>query len=306
MDGQEEVNYLEQMISGQWKSGSAFAEDPFAEEKSPFVELTDDLLFHMVFTKNEKALKDLLSVLLGIPAAEIRTIEILNPMQYNDSIQTKPTILDLKVHLNQESFILVEMQVRNFKFWTNRTLIYACRQIDEQTKGKDAYESLQPVVQISIMKYPLFPERRKFYTEYRIQDDAGKVLTDKMRFYVLDLSSVDAANEAEREQGLVQWAQAFNAEDWNVFKDIDRNGIREAANTMAMIMSNPTERQLLWERKMAMMDYNTEIISARMTGLEEGREEGKIEIARNMKIRGMANDIIAQLTGLSEKEIAKL
>ena len=302
MDGQGEVNYLEKMISGRWTSGPTLAEDPFAGEESPYIELTNDLLFHMVFTKNDKALKDLLSVLLGIPAAGIRRIEILNPMQYNDSIQTKRTILDLKVHLNQDSFILVEVQVRDFRFWTNRTLIYACRQIDEQTKGKEAYEKLQPVIQISIMKHPLFPNRRKFYTEYRIQDDEGQVLTDKMRFYVLDLSAVESADEADREQGLVQWAQAFNAQDWNAFKEIDRNGIREAANTMAMIMMNPTERQLLWDRKLALMDYNTEMISARMTGMEEG----KINIARKMKSRGMSNDVIAQITELSEEEISKL
>ena len=123
-----------------------------------------------------------------------------------------------------------------------------------------------------------------------------------MRFYVLDLSAVDLADEVDREQGLVQWTQAFNAQDWNAFKEIDRSGIREAANTMAMIMMNPTERQLLWDRKLALMDYNTEMISARMTGMEEG----KINIARKMKSRGMSNDVIAQITELSEEEISKL
>jgi predicted transposase/invertase (TIGR01784 family) len=71
---------------------------------------------------------------------------------------------------------------------------------------------------------------------------------------------------------------------------------------MAMIMMNPTERQLLWDRKLALMDYNTEMISARMTGMEEG----KINIARKMKSRGMSNDVIAQITELSEEEISKL
>lgn len=90
---------------------------------------------------------------------------------------------------------------------------------------------------------------------------------------MLDLSAVESADEADREQGLVQWAQTFNARDWNAFKKIDRNGIKEAANTMAMIMMNPTERQLLWDRKLALMDYNTEMISARMTGMEEGMKK---------------------------------
>lgn len=73
-----------------------------------------------------EALKDLLSSLLAMDPDRIQRIEILNPMQYNDSYETKETILDLKIHLNNESFILVEIQVREFKYWTNRTLIYAC------------------------------------------------------------------------------------------------------------------------------------------------------------------------------------
>lgn len=123
---------------------------------------------------------------------------------------------------------------------------------------------------------------------------------------MLDLSAVDLADEVDREQGLVQWAQAFNAQDWNAFKEIDRNGIREAANTMAMIMMNPTERQLLWDRQLALMDYNTEMISARMTGIEKGMKKGRIEIARKMKTKGMSNDVITQITELSEKEITDL
>ena len=300
------------------------------ENNSSYIELTNDLLFHMVFTKNEKALRDLLSSLLGLAPDSITKIEILNPMQYNDSLETKLTILDLKIHLNSASFILVEMQVRNYKFWTNRAIIYACRQIDEQTKGKQAYTELQPVIQISIMKHALFPEHRRFYTEYKIQDDEHQLLTDKLRFYVLDLSAIDQANDDQREQGLVQWAEAFNARDWKTVKEIDRPGIQEAANTMEMILANPTQRQLLWERKLALMDYNTEIMDARNTGRMEGRAEGRLEghaegrlegraeghsegvqetnrrNAEGMKRIGVSPLDIAKITGLSVEEIEAL
>ena len=111
------------------------------ETKIPYEELdyeplTNDLLFHMVFTKNEQALRSLLSCLLDIPQTEMREIEILNPMQYTEAIDTKLTVLDLKLHLNNEKYILIEMQVRRFINWTNRTLAYASRQIAEPDKGK--------------------------------------------------------------------------------------------------------------------------------------------------------------------------
>ena len=133
-------------------------------QEPEYVALTNDLLFHMVFTMNERALKSLLSSHLSMPEEQIQKIEILNPMQYNESFDTKLTVLDLKLHLNDDRFILVEMQVRRFDSWTNRTLLYACRSIVEQSRGDGfRYDDLQSVIQIAIMDYTLFPENRKFF-----------------------------------------------------------------------------------------------------------------------------------------------
>ena len=41
-------------------------------------------------------------------------------------------------------------------------------------------------------------------------------------------------------------------------------------------------------------------------GLAKGRAEGRIETARNMKAKGLPVDLIAECSGLSPEEIAKL
>ena len=48
--------------------------------ETTYVSLSNDLLFQMVFTRNEEALKGLLSVLLNIPEERIERAEVLNPM----------------------------------------------------------------------------------------------------------------------------------------------------------------------------------------------------------------------------------
>ncbi len=247
-----------------------------------YIPLTNDLLFHMVFTKNQKALRSLLSSLLNMKEEEIIDIEILNPVQYTDAFDTKMTILDLKLHLNDLSYVLVEMQVRKFLSWTNRTLAYACRQITDQTKGNEfQYSGIQPVIQIAIMDYTLFPEHKRFLAKYLLRDEEGYQYSDKLQFYVLDLTAVAEANEQEKAQGLVEWANAFRAKDWTDADQIENNGVKEAMKTMRVIMGTPTERQLLWDRKMAIWDYNDSIAGAKAYGMEEGRkigiEEGRLE-----------------------------
>ena len=248
--------------------------DPF--EEFDYVPLTNDLLFHMVFTKNEFALKSLLSSILNIPVDSMERIEILNPMQYSDGIDSKLTVLDLKLHLNGQKFILVEMQVRKFLYWTNRTLAYACRQISDQVKGVNfEYNLIQPVVQIAIMDHTLFPDHKRFLSRYLLRDEENYLYSDKLEFVVMDLTAVDEADEEEKKQGLVAWANAFRADDWDSVKKIDNEGVQEAMKTMSLIMATPSERQMIWDRKMAIIDYNYSIAGAMAEGRKEGRKEGE-------------------------------
>ena len=253
------------------------------ETKIPYEELdyeplTNDLLFHMVFTKNEQALRSLLSCLLDIPQTEMREIEILNPMQYTEAIDTKLTVLDLKLHLNNEKYILIEMQVRRFINWTNRTLAYASRQIADQIRGKEfEYDQIQTVVQIAIMDHTLFPEHKKFMSKYLLRDEEGYIYSDKLEFIVMDLTAVDEASEKEKEQGLVEWADAFRADSWDSAGQIENEGVKEAMKTMSMIMATPSERQLIWDRRMAIWDYNSSMSGARKAGREEGKKVGREE-----------------------------
>ena len=199
------------------------------EQIPDYISLTDDLLFHLVFTKNDRARVSLISSLLGIPESDIVSAAVVNPIQLNESFDTKITVLDLNVHLNNDKHVLVEMQVRKFASWTNRTLIYACREIDDQTKGKEFnYDKLEPVIQIAIMDYTLFPENRKFFARYKVQDEeTGYLFTDRLQFYVMDLTAISLATKKDGEDGLVDWANAFNANDWKTVERINHTGVKE-------------------------------------------------------------------------------
>ena len=273
-----------------------------ADKDLEYISLKNDLLFHMVFTRNHKALRALLSVLLGIPEASIEEIEVLNPMQYSEIKDSKLTVLDLKVHLNGGTFVLVEMQVRKFDHWTNRTLAYASRAVADQVVGDFDYGDLEPVIQISIMDYSLFPEHKRFFAKYTPRDEEGFEYTDNLRFYVLDLTQIEAVTDAQKQQGLVEWAKAFRAESWDEVQNIDNSGVKEAAKTMRVIMANPTERELIRMRRDAEIDRRTEIRSAEKRGVAVG----KAEMAKILKHEGVDPTVIARSSGLTLEEINAL
>jgi len=77
-----------------------------------------------------------------------------------------------------------------------------------------------------------------------------------------------------------------------------KEGLKEVAKTMEMIMSNPEQREWLRMQRDAEMDWRTEIRAA--------ERNAHIKVAKGLKDEGIDPTIIAKVTGLSLGEIAEL
>jgi predicted transposase/invertase (TIGR01784 family) len=67
------------------------------------------------------------------------------------------------------------------------------------------------------------------------------------------------------------------------------------------------DRKVYWDNHSAI--YTAEFVGeerGRAEGKAEGRAEEKIEIARNMKKKGLGTSLIAEMTGLPPEEIEQL
>ena len=100
--------------------------------------------------------------------------------------------------------------------------------------------------------------------------------------------------------------------------DTTAPGLEEAREKLKYYSMTPQERMAYDEHLSAVMIQNDVIDSAKLEGRLEGRLEGKIEgklegieqerlsNARKMKNKGLDSTMIADITGLSLDEIAKL
>ncbi|MBQ9136565.1 MAG: PD-(D/E)XK nuclease family transposase, partial [Lachnospiraceae bacterium] len=66
-------------------------------------------------------------------------------------------MLDVKVLLNNDTIINLEMQVVNEHDWPERSLSYLCRSFDNLNQG-EPYRNVKSVVQIGLLDFTLFPE----------------------------------------------------------------------------------------------------------------------------------------------------
>ena len=76
--------------------------------------LTNDYMFRVLFQKNKKALTGLVCSLLHLNPEEITSIEITNPVEIGSSFSDKEFRLDIRLILNSQQQIDLEMQVNDY------------------------------------------------------------------------------------------------------------------------------------------------------------------------------------------------
>jgi len=204
------------------------------------VTLTNDLVLHSVTQQNEKVLRGLIASLLMIDPEEIISIRLLNPIDYR-TYDAKEVVLDIKVELNENKLINVELQIHittDSPWWINRSLLYLCRVFDNLQAG-ESYEKILPSMQVSIVVHDIFSDAEpEFYAHYLLKNTrSGHVYTGNFGLNVLYLNHLDLATESDKASGLHYWAQAFLANTWEELKTLAVTipMIKEVAESMYTI-----------------------------------------------------------------------
>jgi len=196
--------------------------------------LTNDCMFHVVFQKNPKALLGLCASLLHMHPEEIRSVEVLNPLEFKKMPTDKAFVLDLKVMLNDDRILNFEVQVIDEKDWPERSLTYACRTFDQLQKG-ETYLDVKPVRQIGFLDYDLKDFTPEFYATYQLLNVKNhEIYSSKFALSVVNLNQIELATEEDRKYGIDHWARLFKATTWEAIKKMAQENeyISSAAETM--------------------------------------------------------------------------
>ena len=216
--------------------------------------LTNDYMFRVLFQKNKKALTGLVCSLLHLNPEEITSIEITNPVEIGSSFSDKEFRLDIKLTINNNQQIDLEMQVNDYHDWPERSIGYLCRMYDSLEHGEE-YINAKPAIHIGILDYMPFPEHPLFYSKNQIMDvNTHRIYSDKFSLYVLDLSQIDLATEDDCFWQVDEWAKLFKATTWEEIKMIaDKNEyLTETSNTLCDLYADRNVRERCLDR----IEYN--------------------------------------------------
>jgi predicted transposase/invertase (TIGR01784 family) len=239
----------------------------------------------------------------------IQQIEILNPYLAPRIRGVKDTYLDVKADLDNNTTVIIEMQVLNVEGFEKRILYNAAKAYSIQLgKGED-YTLLDPVIALTITDFEMFPEldqlqsrfilkEKDFLVDYPIHDiELVFVELPKFKKGVDDLETL-----ADKWLYFLKSAKQLQVvpENMNVVPEIKK--AFEIAN-----QANLSQDELddLEHREIFIHDQRNAIKKALRQGKEEGRLETKLEIAKQL-INMLDDEAIASTTGLSVDEVAQL
>ena len=256
--------------------------------------LTNDYMFRAVMQKSTKVLKHLICSILSLPLEDVIDLVIQNPIELGKSIDSKTCILDIKVLLNNNQLINIEMQVSKQEYWKERSLTYLCRTYDNLGSGDD-YDKVIPAIQISILDFNLFPNVEELISKYYLTNENPEYLnryTNDFAIYVLNLHQIynNKVIKQEQNSALYQWAKLFNAESWEEIQMLaEQNEVfDECVTTLAQL----TEDEKIRMQCEARNDYIA-------------RQKGLVKRIRKQVTEEVRQNLTEQLAQEVRQELAK-
>ena len=277
-----------------------------------------DFGFKMLFgtEMNKELLISFINSLLGGKEV-IRDLKYLNSDHLGTSERDRRAVFDVYCENEQGEKILIEMHKAEQQFFMDRSLYYSTFPIREQgRKGEWNYE-MKAVYVISVLNFT-FDDSDSEYYHHKVQlmdVHTGKIFYDKLTFVYLEMPKF-MKSENELETMFDKWLF--------VLRNLSRLMQRPAAlqervfvklfETAEIARFTKEQYQEYEESLKVYRDWkntiDTAVNKAENKGRAEGRAEGEkqkqIEIAFNMKNRGMGIDVISEVTGLSEYELKEL
>ncbi|MEY4767767.1 MAG: hypothetical protein RL637_406 [Pseudomonadota bacterium] len=265
----------------------------------------------------EEANKDLLMDFLNqlLPNYhQIADLSFKNPEKIPATPKQRKAIYDIYCQTENGQRFIVEMQKAKFNFFKDRALFYSTFPIKDQAKKGIWNFELVPVYFIAILNfhYDEAEEIRKFRRDVCLKDQDGDMFFDKLHFRFLQMP-LFTKKENELETHFDKWCyflkhlQNFNAIPSILNEPIFQKGFEIAA------LSQLNARQYDAYLK-SLLEYN-ELDNVKGTAFQEGKIEGekigiekgkmeeKIEMAKSMLAEGLDIKMIAKITGLSETQI---
>jgi len=277
--------------------------------KAKYINPFTDFGFKKIF--GEEASKPLLIDFLNalLPQQnKIVDLSFKNTEQLGQSEADRKAIYDIYCENESGEKFIVELQKAKQNYFKERTIYYSTFPIREQAEKGEWNYNLKAVYCVGILDftfddYKNEPEKSDVVHTIKLKNQNGKTFYDKLTYIYLEMPNFNQA-ETELKSRLDKWLYFIkHLEDFQTIPSIFIDTIFTQAFEKAELAKFDQSELDRYENSLKSYRDLKGVID---TAFDEGKIEGKIEVAKSLKQNGISIDMIAVTTGLTKEEIENL
>lgn len=250
------------------------------EMEERFFSPKSDVVFKELM-RNETVRKYFISDVLDIPLEEIRSVRLENPFLSMRSRLEKQCILDVKMQLNGNRRINVELQIRHLAYWDKRSLFYLAKMYTDGLFSGQRYDRLKKCIVISILDFA-GDEHPGCHKVYHLRDCEGRLYSDQFEIHIIELNKKLTGNRLD------DWIRLFqvkNREELEKMRSGNAGVMKAVEEVKAMNLFRWAKLRYeeylknqrdLWAMEVAAKEdgWKTGMEQGMEQGLEQGIEQG--------------------------------
>ena len=284
-----------------------------------FLDVKTDYAFKKVFG-SEQSHAILISFLNAVIRfnhnLKIKDLEIVDPYNIPMLKGMKDSFVDVKARLEDDSLVIIEMQVLNHQGFEKRVLYNAAKNYSIQLQSNEDYHLLNPVIALNIVDFIMFPDSDKVTNHFKLLEKEAFIhYSDDIELIFIELPKFQKTL-AELQTAQDKWIYFIkNAGKLDCIPEQVQPEIKQALEIANEANFSPEELELQHKRKEFIYIQKSSINLALETGFDQGVEKGieqgikagslqtKTQIVLNAHKAGLTTPLIASIAGLSEADV---
>jgi predicted transposase/invertase (TIGR01784 family) len=243
-----------------------------------FLDVKTDYAFKKVFgSENSKnILKSFLNAIIYQDRInKIKDLTIVDPYNIPMIQGVKDTFVDVKALLDDDTTVIIEMQVLNHKGFEKRVLYNAAKNYSIQLNKNEAYHLLNPVIALSIVDFTMFEDSDKVVNHFKLIEKEKFInYNDDIELVFVELPKFQKELK-ELKDIKDQWI--YFVKNAGCLEYIPNNldkMIQEALNSVNEATLTKDELEAQHKRKEFISIQKLAVLKADEDGFEKGLEKG--------------------------------
>ncbi|TAD83993.1 MAG: Rpn family recombination-promoting nuclease/putative transposase [Bacteroidetes bacterium] len=239
---------------------------------------------------------------------KIVDLNFKNTEQLGQTDADRKAIYDINCENENGEQFIVELQKAKQNYFKERTIYYSTFPIREQAEKGEWNYNLKAVYCVGILDftfddYETEPEKSEVVHTIKLKNQNGKTFYDKLTYIYLEMPNFKK-QETDLKTRLDKWLYFIkHLEDFQSIPTVFRDEVFSQAFEKAELAKFGQAELDNYEYSLKTYRDLKSVID---TAFDEGKIEGKIEVAKKLKLKGLSSTDIADLTGLAESEIDNL